>query len=394
MGKDEEALAIFRSMPGPVLPELVEANTAFALLRLGRREEGSAYLRRALQKYPNDLSGNLPAMEALLLAPSDPWPPQGSSRAYDKNDGESVASRRVLRRLRVGATEPRTGGCSVAAGSRGDRVSLLLAVRPGPNLNPSDRTRSSRVSWRSCRNRPHRCGGPCSPTASSALPPLQAEGADALVKSRALGIEQRAARRHVPVGLVERLADPLALGESRTSCSPAAARGPAPAGPPADRVRRDPIAGREDRHPLDDVLQLADVARPAVRSSSSTASRRCARPEVVAGAELLQEIRHELGDVLQALAQRGHADRDDVQPVAQIFRNPPSATSSSSCGSSPRSRDIDRDRSARRPRAQLAVLQHAQQLRLRRLVQVADLVEEDGAAVACSNLPRRRAARR
>ena len=72
MGKDEEALAIFRSMPGPVLPELVEANTAFALLRLGRREEGLAYLRRALQRYPNDLSGNLPAMEALLLAPSDP----------------------------------------------------------------------------------------------------------------------------------------------------------------------------------------------------------------------------------------------------------------------------------------------------------------------------------
>ena len=51
MGKDEEALAIFQSMPGPVLPELVEANTAFALLRLGRREEGSTYLRRALQKY-------------------------------------------------------------------------------------------------------------------------------------------------------------------------------------------------------------------------------------------------------------------------------------------------------------------------------------------------------
>ena len=72
MGKDEEALAIFRSMPGPVLPELVDANTAFALLRLGRRDEGLAYLRRALQRYPNDLSGNLPAMEALLLAPSDP----------------------------------------------------------------------------------------------------------------------------------------------------------------------------------------------------------------------------------------------------------------------------------------------------------------------------------
>ena len=49
-----------------------------------------------------------------------------------ENDGQSVASRRVLRCLRVGATAPRTGGRPVAAGSRGNRVSLLLAVRPGP----------------------------------------------------------------------------------------------------------------------------------------------------------------------------------------------------------------------------------------------------------------------
>ena len=46
MGKDEEALAILSSIPGPVLPELVEANTAFALLRLGRREEAWVQLRR------------------------------------------------------------------------------------------------------------------------------------------------------------------------------------------------------------------------------------------------------------------------------------------------------------------------------------------------------------
>ncbi len=34
MGKDE-ALAAFSSIPGPVLPEFVEANIAFALFRLG-----------------------------------------------------------------------------------------------------------------------------------------------------------------------------------------------------------------------------------------------------------------------------------------------------------------------------------------------------------------------
>ena len=59
MGKDEEALAILLSIPGPVLPELVEANISFALLRLGRREEAWVQLRRALRKYPNDPSGNL-----------------------------------------------------------------------------------------------------------------------------------------------------------------------------------------------------------------------------------------------------------------------------------------------------------------------------------------------
>jgi tetratricopeptide (TPR) repeat protein len=72
MGKDEEALAILQSIPGPVLPELVEANIAFALLRLGRREEAWAELRKALRKYPNDPSGGLPGIEAMLLAESEP----------------------------------------------------------------------------------------------------------------------------------------------------------------------------------------------------------------------------------------------------------------------------------------------------------------------------------
>jgi len=72
MGKDEEALATLLSIPGPVLPELVEANTAFALLRLGRRAEARLRLRRALRKYPNDASGALPGIEAMLLAESEP----------------------------------------------------------------------------------------------------------------------------------------------------------------------------------------------------------------------------------------------------------------------------------------------------------------------------------
>jgi tetratricopeptide (TPR) repeat protein len=72
MGKDEEALAVLLSIPGPVLPELVEAHTAFALIRLGRREEARVQLRRALDKYPNDPSGALPGIEAMLRAESEP----------------------------------------------------------------------------------------------------------------------------------------------------------------------------------------------------------------------------------------------------------------------------------------------------------------------------------
>ena len=71
MGRVEEALAILQSIPGPVLPELVEANTVFALNELGRRPEAVAFLQKALLKYPGVASGNLHGIEALLLAESD-----------------------------------------------------------------------------------------------------------------------------------------------------------------------------------------------------------------------------------------------------------------------------------------------------------------------------------
>lgn len=72
MGKDEEALAILQSIPGPVLPELVEANTVFALMRLGRREKAWSSLRGARGKHPSDPSGTLRGIEAMLLADTEP----------------------------------------------------------------------------------------------------------------------------------------------------------------------------------------------------------------------------------------------------------------------------------------------------------------------------------
>ena len=71
-GQVEEALAILLSIPGPVLPELVEANTVFALHALDRRDEAWGYLQKALQKYPNDPAGTLRGIQALMLAESEP----------------------------------------------------------------------------------------------------------------------------------------------------------------------------------------------------------------------------------------------------------------------------------------------------------------------------------
>ena len=72
MGKDEEALAILSTVPGPVLPELVDANLVFARIRLNRRDDAWSYLQRAKQKYSTDLGGTLTGMEAVLLADSNP----------------------------------------------------------------------------------------------------------------------------------------------------------------------------------------------------------------------------------------------------------------------------------------------------------------------------------
>jgi hypothetical protein len=49
----------------------VDANIAFALLRLGRRDEAWSFFTRS-GKYSNDQNGNLPAIEALLLAGTEP----------------------------------------------------------------------------------------------------------------------------------------------------------------------------------------------------------------------------------------------------------------------------------------------------------------------------------
>src|SRR4030095_16649905 len=136
-GMDEEALAILLSIPGPVLPELVEANTVFALHRLGRRDEAWSHLRRALAKYGTDPSGNLPGVEALLLAESEPRRAQELIASVRQrkaaNPSHHAAYFAAAAFARMGQAEDAVGWLQEAASTGFPCYSLF---ERDPNLDP------------------------------------------------------------------------------------------------------------------------------------------------------------------------------------------------------------------------------------------------------------------
>ena len=83
-----------------------------------------------------------------------------------------------------------------------------------------------------------------------------------------------------------------------------------------------------------------------------------------------------------ALAQRRQGDVDDVQPVIQVFAEPAFFHQLAQVGVGGREDPhIHLDDLGRAERHELPLLDHAQQLDLRLRPDVADLVEEDRAAV-------------
>ena len=149
-------------------------------------------------------------------------------------------------------------------------------------------------------------------------------------------------------------------------------------------LRLDELPFGQDRRALDDVAQLADVAGPRValedvhRLLIDGANRLA-----VAGVELVEECLHEERDVLASVAQRRQLDGEDVEPVVTGPR--------AACRCCTASGGIDVGGgdhahvnglflpSAEAPERPL--LQHAQQLDLRRGHHLGDLVEEQRAAM-------------
>ena len=136
-GHDEDALAILLSIPGPVLPELVEANTVFTLHRLGRRDDAWAHLRSALEKYKTDPSGNLPGIEAMLLAESDSQRAQeliaGVRQRKTANPSHHAAYFAAAALARMGKAEEAVGWLQEAAAT-GFPCYALFQI--DPNLDP------------------------------------------------------------------------------------------------------------------------------------------------------------------------------------------------------------------------------------------------------------------
>ena len=146
---------------------------------------------------------------------------------------------------------------------------------------------------------------------------------------------------------------------------------------------RDRLAGHHDHQALDDVAQLADVARPAIALKAGRRARiEPLRPTAVFARELGHEMLGQQRDVAWPVAQRRHGDRDDVQPEVEVLAE---------------SRGADLGRQILVGRGQHAhvhphaccpadrlddlLLQRAQDLGLRLQAHVADLVEKQRAAV-------------
>ena len=158
-----------------------------------------------------------------------------------------------------------------------------------------------------------------------------------------------------------------------------AARRPAPAAggaaPEVEVGGGDLGAAREDDRALDDVLELAHVARPGVAGQRGHAPRRRGRAPClpVARRELLRRsARPARGMSLGAIAQRRQRDREDVEPVVEVLAE--LAVGDQLLEVAVGRRDdahVDLDRLGAADALELALLQHAQQLDLHLHRQVA-----------------------
>src|SRR5262245_60336026 len=146
-----------------------------------------------------------------------------------------------------------------------------------------------------------------------------------------------------------------------------------------ENIDVDDLLVREYHGLLDAVLKLPYVTGPAVRGQHFQCPGGDGRDgSAVHGAEALEEVADELGDVLPALAERRELDHDDSDPVVEVC--PERAVRHRLAeilvtgGDQP---DVGLDGLATAHLHELVSLDDAEQLRLERKGQLADLVDEE-----------------
>ena len=146
----------------------------------------------------------------------------------------------------------------------------------------------------------------------------------------------------------------------------------------ADRVS---VAGEDCG--FDGVGKLADVSRPCVSAQPGHCDRiEGANGPAVAGCKSLQEARHEQIDVIATLAQRGQAKGENHESMVEIAPERPIRNGQlevhARCGENAH---IDVDHTLATDAAEFTILDGRQQLCLQWKRQLADLVEEERAAI-------------
>ena len=147
-------------------------------------------------------------------------------------------------------------------------------------------------------------------------------------------------------------------------------------------VRVDERAFTENRGPLQHIAKLSNVARPVVLEKRlSCLARQTSGWPAEGPADLLQKRLAQRNDVGRTLAQRRNLDVEDAEAVEQVLAKvaaldgfPQVAVGR---GDHP---DVRLQEARPAEPLELALLQHAQELRLRGQAHLADLVEEQHAA--------------
>ena len=140
----------------------------------------------------------------------------------------------------------------------------------------------------------------------------------------------------------------------------------------------------------DGVLELADIARPVVAHEQLQRRRGDAADEDLAflGGEPRGEMADQLGDILAPLAERRHPDREDIEAVVEVLAEGAGLDQVDEAAVGRRDQpEVDADRPPCADRVDLAVLERAEQLDLHLGRQLADLVEEERAAVGLAEFP-------